>query len=151
MSTQRARERRRRIFKRAVPIVVIASAAFVGGAVVAAEPVAPAAQRLLNAWERGDYEAMHAELTPDAQDEYPLERFERIYTDAAETATVAAVTAGEVSEEEGNALAPVTLRTHVFGELSGELALPIEDDQVAWTPNLVYPGLGADELSLIHI
>ena len=98
MSTQRARERRRRIFKRAVPIVVIASAAFVGGAVVAAEPVAPAAQRLLNAWERGDYEAMHAELTPDAQDEYPLERFERIYTNAAETATVASVTAGEVSE-----------------------------------------------------
>jgi len=145
LSTQRARERRRRIFKRAVPIVVIASAAFVGGAVVAAEPVAPAAQRLLNAWERGDYKAMHAELTPGAQDEYPLERFERIYTDAAETATVASVTAGEVSEEEGNALAPVTLRTHVFGELSGELALPIEDDQVAWTPNLVYPGLGADE------
>jgi penicillin-binding protein A len=145
LSTQRARERRRRIFKRAVPIVVIASAAFVGGAVVAAEPVAPAAQRLLDAWERGNYEAMHAELTPDARDEYPLERFERIYTDAAETATVASVTAGDVSEEEGGALAPVSLRTHVFGELSGELSLPIEDDQVAWAPNLVYPGLDADE------
>jgi penicillin-binding protein A len=145
LSTQRARERRRRIFKRAVPIVVIASAAFVGGAVVAAEPVAPAGQRLLDAWELGDYEAMHAELTPDARDEYPLERFKRIYTSAAETATVASVTAGEVSEEEGGALAPVSLRTHVFGELSGELSLPIEDDQVAWAPNLVYPGLGADE------
>ena len=145
MSTQRARERRRRIFKRAVPIVVIASAAFVGGAVVAAEPVAPAAQRLLDAWERGDYKAMYAELTPDAQDEYPLERFERIYADAAETATVASVTAGEVSEEEGGTLAPVSFKTHVFGELSGELSLPIEDDQVAWAPNLVYPGLGADE------
>ena len=37
---------------------------------------------------------MHAELTPEAQDEYPLERFERIYADAAETATVASVTRG---------------------------------------------------------
>jgi peptidoglycan glycosyltransferase len=145
LSTQRATERRRRLLKRAIPIVVVALVAFVGGAVVAAEPPAPAAQRLLDAWERGDYEAMHAELTPAAQEEYPLDRFERIYLDAAETATVDSVTAGDVSEGDDGAIAPVSFDTHAFGELGGELSLPIEDDRVAWTPQLVYPGLAEDE------
>jgi penicillin-binding protein A len=145
LSTQRATERRRRILKRAIPILVLASAAFVGGAVVAAEPVAPAAQRLLDAWERDDYAAMHGELTPEAQDEFPLERFERLYADAAETLTADSVTTGEVSEGDDGAVAQVSFDTHVFGELGGELSLPIEDDQVAWAPNLVYPGLAEDE------
>jgi peptidoglycan glycosyltransferase len=145
LSTQRATERRRRLLKRAIPIVVVALVAFIGGAVVAAKPPAPAAQRLLDAWERGDYEAMHAELTPEAQDEYPLERFERIYLDAGDTATVASVTTGEVSEGDEGAVAPVSFETHAFGELSGELGLPIADDQVAWAPHLVYPGLAPGE------
>ena len=145
LSTQRARERRRRIFKRAVPIVVIASAAFVGGAVVAAEPVAPAAQRLPRRLGAGRLRGDARRADPDAQDEYPLERFERIYTNAAETATVASVTAGEVSEEEGGALAPRELADARLRRAERELSLPIEDDQVAWAPNLVYPGLGADE------
>ena len=44
---------------RAVPVVVVATAAFVAGVVVASGPAAPAAQRFLDAWERGDIEAMY--------------------------------------------------------------------------------------------
>jgi cell division protein FtsI/penicillin-binding protein 2 len=145
LSTQRATERRRRILTRAIPLVVLASTAFAVGAVVAAEPVAPAAQRLLDAWERDDYAAMHAELTPEAREEYPLKRFERIYTDAAEAATTDVITVDEVREGDDTALAPVSIATHAFGNLRGELALPIADGQVAWTPNLVYPGLAPEE------
>ncbi len=32
-------------------------------------------------------------------------------------------------------------RTHIFGELGGELELPISDDRIDWAPHLVYPGL----------
>lgn len=138
-------ERRRRVLTRAIPLVVIAVLAFAGGVAVAVGPDAPEAQRFLAAWERGDYEAMHAELTAEARESYPLESFERAYVQAGETATITAVSAGEVSESDDRALAPVRFETYAFGALGGELALPITDDRIAWTPNLVYPGLAADE------
>ncbi len=128
-----------------MPLAVLATAAFAGGIVLASGPDSPAAQRFLSAWERGDYAAMHAELSGGAQSEYPLEAFERAYADAAETATITALEAGEVSESDGAALAPISFDTHVFGSLEGELALPLSDDRIEWAPNLVYPGLTADE------
>ncbi|MQA76333.1 MAG: hypothetical protein GEU88_18735 [Solirubrobacterales bacterium] len=140
-----AAARRRRILTRAVPLVVVALAAFVVGTVVAADAEAPAAQRFLDAWGRGDYAAMHAELTAGARSEYSLERFRRVYEDSEGTATVAAVAAGDVGEQGGAAVAPVRIRTHIFGTLEGQLSLPISDGQIAWTPNLVYPGLASDE------
>lgn len=138
-------ERQRRLLTRAIPLVVIAVLAFAGGVAVAVGPDAPEAQRFLAAWERSDYEAMHAELTPEARKTYPLESFQRAYVRAAETATVAAVETGEVSERDGQAFAPVHFDTYVFGALGGELALPIDDDRIAWAPNLVYPGLAPEE------
>jgi peptidoglycan glycosyltransferase len=138
-------ERRRRILTRAAPLVVLASLAFAVGAAVAGGPDAPEAQRFLAAWERGDIDAMHDELTPEAQSEFPPEEFQRIYADAAETATVASLSTGEVSERDGAAVAQVDFDTYAFGKLGGELSLPISDDEIAWTPNLVYPGLGPDE------
>ncbi|HEY8001085.1 MAG TPA: penicillin-binding transpeptidase domain-containing protein [Solirubrobacterales bacterium] len=140
-----AAERRRRILTRAAPLVVIATLAFAGGIVIAGGPDAPAAQRFVDAWERGDIAAMYAELTPEAQAEYSLERFRRTYDDATITATIAELSTGEVSEQGDAAVTAVRLRTHIFGELGGELAVPISDDKVAWTPNLVYPGLASDE------
>ncbi len=130
---------------RAVPVVVVATAAFVAGVVVASGPAAPAAQRFLDAWERGDIEAMYTELTPAARDDFSLERFTRAYDDAAMTATITSVSTGEVSEQGDAAVAPIRFQTNIFGELAGDLSVPISDDQVAWTPNLVYPGLTADE------
>jgi penicillin-binding protein A len=143
--TGSAAARRRRILTRAVPLVVVALAAFVVGTVVAADPEAPAARRFLDAWERGDYSAMHAELTSEARSEYPLERFERLYERSAETATTTGLTVGDVSERDDAAVAPVRMQTRIFGELEGQLSLPITDEQIAWTPNLVYPGLAHDE------
>jgi len=130
---------------RAVPVVVVATIAFVAGVVVASGPFAPAAQRFLDAWEQGDTEAMYAELTPDAKEEFSLDRFTRAYDDARTTATITATSTGELRQEGDAAVAPVDFQTNIFGPLSGEITIPISDDRVAWTPNLVYPGLGADE------
>ena len=138
--------RRDRVVTRALPVVVIAAAAFIAGAIVSIEPDAPAAQRFLDAWEEGDTEAMYAELTPDAREAYSLERFQRTYDDAANAATMAELETGEVTEQDDVATAPVRIRTHIFGELGGDLELPISDDRVDWAPNLVYPGLEEGEL-----
>ncbi len=141
-----AGDRRHRRITRALPIVVIAVAAFVAGMIVSVEPDAPGPQRFLDAWEAGDYEAMYAELTPQAREAYSLERFQRTYEEAATVATVAELTTGEVNERDDLAVAPVRLSTHIFGELGGDLELPISDGAIAWTPSLVYPGLAADEV-----
>ncbi len=137
--------RRRRLQTRAIPLVVLAVVAFVVGAVVAAGSDAPGAERFLEAWESDDLEAMHAELTPEARDEYPLATFERAYEQAARTATTSSLTSGEMTESGEVASAPITLETEAFGTLTGELELPVSDGLVDWSPNLVYPGLSADE------
>jgi cell division protein FtsI/penicillin-binding protein 2 len=128
-----------------VPLIAIAAAAFIAGAIVSDEPPAPAAQRFLDAWERGDTEAMYAELTSDAQGAYSPERFQRTYDDAATASTLAGLETGEVSEQGDLATAPVRMQTHIFGELGGDLELPISDDKIDWSPSLVYPGLDARE------
>jgi penicillin-binding protein A len=130
---------------RAVPLMVIATAAFVGGIVLASGPDAPAAERFLDAWERDDYAQMHSEITTEAQSKFPLEAFERTYADAAETATITALDAGDVSEGDDVAVATISFDTHAFGALSGELSLPMSDDRVEWAPNLIYPGLDSNE------
>jgi cell division protein FtsI/penicillin-binding protein 2 len=136
-----AAERRRRIVTRVFPLVAVALAAFVLGAVVGDEPAAPQAREFLDAWERADYETMHGQLTPAAQEEYPLGQFTRTYGNALETATIRGISAGDMREEGDEAIAPVELDTHVFGALSGEIHLPLEDGAIAWSPELVYPGL----------
>ncbi|MET0729565.1 MAG: penicillin-binding transpeptidase domain-containing protein [Solirubrobacterales bacterium] len=130
---------------RAAPLVVAAAFAFGAGVVVAVGPDAPAAQRFADAWNRDDLEAMYDELTPDARDRFSLQRFQAAYTNAARTATIADVSAGEVSDDGDDAIVPVRMKTNIFGELAGDLRLPISDDQIAWEPYMVYPELASDE------
>jgi peptidoglycan glycosyltransferase len=138
-------ERRRRMTTRAAPLVAVAVVAFAGGMVVATSPDAPQAERFAAAWEDGDFEAMYAELTPAAQEEYSLKRFRREYGQAETTATATQVVTGEVSTEGDGAIVPVQMSTQIFGELAGELSLPLADDRIAWAPHLVYPGLAEDD------
>jgi cell division protein FtsI/penicillin-binding protein 2 len=133
------------VVTRAVPLIVIAAAAFIAGAIVSDQPPAPAAQRFLDAWERGDTEAMYAELTAEAQDAYSLERFQRSYDDAAIASTLASLETGEITEQDDVVTAPVQMQTHIFGELGGDLELPVSNDKIDWSPSLVYPGLGESE------
>ena len=138
-------ERRRRLVTRVIPIVALALVAFIVGLALGSGGSAPGAHRFLDAWERGETEEMYAELTPDAQREYSLDAFERAYGEAARTATIVSVDVGEGDEADGGLTAPVEFVTRAFGPLAGELTLPVSDGAVAWSPNLVYPGLAEDE------
>jgi transpeptidase family protein len=143
-------ERRRRLLTRAFPIALLVIAAFLvvtvgggGGAELSA------ARRFAQGWERQDFAAMHAEISPQAAKRYSLAEFTDGYGRAQETATVARVTTGDPSEAQSGgrraAVVPVSLETRAFGEISGRLVLPLAGDRIAWSENLVFPGLGPGE------
>lgn len=138
-------ERRHRLLTRVLPLVAVALIAFIVGLAAGDQPTAPAVVKFLTAWESSDYESMHAELTPDAQSEFPLDEFRATYENAAETATLASISTGEIEEEGDAASSQISLETKIFGTLSGQLSLPITEGKVAWTPELVYPGLADGE------
>jgi penicillin-binding protein A len=143
-----AAARRRRMLTRTAPMVAIAFVAFVVGIIAGAGADSSAAQRFVDAWERGDTAGMYAELTPDARDEYSRNEFERAYSDAAETATIDAFSAGDAEDDDsGDDVQVVGMEfdTHVFGQLGGELKLPTSDEGVDWAPHLVFPGLEEGE------
>jgi beta-lactamase class D len=147
--------RRRRLLTRALPVAALASAAFIAGAVEGNRGADLAgAQRFADDWEKQDFADMHAELSPAAARRYPLSSFTDEYGKAQETATVTDVTTGEVSESDSGgqsaASMPVTLDTHAFGQITGEIELPLDGDQIAWTPDLVFPGLGENERLVRH-
>jgi penicillin-binding protein A len=140
-----AAERRRRFVTRVIPIAAVALVAFVIGIVLGSGESSPAAERFLDAWERDDAAAMYDELTAEDQEEYSREEFERLYAEARRTATITEVQVGETHEIDDGLAASVNFETYAFGPLSGELGLPVSDDAVDWSPELVYPGLADGE------
>jgi peptidoglycan glycosyltransferase len=134
---------------RASPVVAIALVAFIAGVVTGAGGDNSAAQRFVDAWERGDTEAMYGELTGEAQEKYTREEFERAYADAEETATIETVSAGEAEDAESGGddvqVVGMQFATHAFGDLGGDLELPADDEGVAWEPHMVFPELERGE------
>jgi penicillin-binding protein A len=150
----RSRRRRRVAWARLSPLIIAAVSAFVAGVAVGAsgdDPRRSAAQDFADAWERGDYAAMHALLTPEDQREIPLARFATVYRDAAKVETLSSVSAGRAGEPvDGTVTIPVELRTRIFGTLRGRLALPVVEDAeeragIDWSRSLVHPGLRQGE------
>ena len=143
-------ERRRRLTHRALPVFGgVAALALVAGLIVGGS-VDSGAERTArdfgHAWERGDYRRMHELLTPAAQARWPEARLRRAYSDAATTATARKLVVGGPHGESGDAVRlPVEVRTRIFGTVRGDVLVPVENEAVAWTPELVFPGLGAAE------
>jgi penicillin-binding protein A len=145
------RRRRPVAWARLAPLLAAALAAFVGGVAVGAsgdDPRRTAAQDFADAWSRGDYAAMYELLAPEDRRRVPLERFSATYREAAKVATLSRLTAGRAGEpRDGVVAVPVVLRTRIFGTLSGQVALPVQegggDDgaTVDWARHLVHPGL----------
>jgi hypothetical protein len=149
-SAQRARTRRRRLLRRGLPALLLVGLAAGGAGLLVAGALGDSetertAKRFGSAWERGDYAAMYALLSPAARERYPLERLVRIYESARRTATLTALSAGEASDHGGDVGLRVRLRTRVFGTLLGELLLPVDDGLIDWAPHLAFPGLAPGE------
>ena len=146
-------DRRYRLKRRLLPVGIAAGVAFVVGGVFGAlhtPPERDVAQRFLSAWEKRDYPAMHALISPEAARRFPLARFRAAYQQTAETATAVGVDAGEASDpSDGVVEAPVNVRTRVFGAVRQELALPFvgegDEPRIDWRPELTFPGVGQGE------
>ena len=147
MTENSQEQRRRRLLTRALPVAVICVVSFVAGAAVGATSASrEAAQRFADAWEEGDHDAMYEELSDDARAANPQEDFEAAYDDADITATVDTLTTGEASGPDDDVVTvPVSITTHAYGDVEGEVALPTDGDSIAWEPYLVFPGLEPGE------
>ena len=92
---------------------------------------------------------MYGEISPQAARRYSLAEFTDAYGTAQETATVARVTTEDPSDAESGgqpaAAVPVSLETRAFGQIAGRVLLPLADEGIAWSKNLVFPGLGPKE------
>jgi penicillin-binding protein A len=145
-SVGRKAERRRRIITRGLPVALIGVVAFVMGVLVAGSSAAEeTVRRFVDAWARDDFDSMHAELSEEAADRYPLRQFTALYEQAESTATLAAVDPGDPEASGSTVTVPVDVRTHSFGEVRGSLAVPMTDDEIAWEPRLTFPGLAPRE------
>ena len=149
--TSSAAAKRRRLLL--IPLALVCVLAFIVGAALAGgSSERDAVERFGTAWLSGDYEAMHAEFSPNAQDQYPVEDLTAAYEDAALTTTTRSLTIGEVRgpiDQDGTEVValPVSIDTTAFGQVAGEIAVPVTEDGIGWQPNLVFPGLGeGDEL-----
>jgi beta-lactamase class D len=109
-----------------------------------------AAVRFASAWERRSPAAMYRELDADARSKYSARRFAADYRMADSEATVRRVVVGRIGEEKGGRVTlPVSVRTKLFGELRGRIALPVtrvgERVGIRWRPYLRLPGLRPGE------
>ncbi|HYH62099.1 MAG TPA: penicillin-binding transpeptidase domain-containing protein [Solirubrobacterales bacterium] len=117
-----------------------------GVAVGGSEPESESADAFADAWERQDFETMHAELSPAAQEEYPLDAFTRHYVDAQATATAVEVGTGEPEVSDDEAAFDTTVATEAFGDVEGSVDLPLDQEGlISWEPHMVFPGLEESE------
>ena len=117
-------------------------------------PVPPSAERaaraFLQAWEQGEYSAMHALLTPSSRAATSEEEFIAAYSSAAQAMTLTRLTTSLQSvlqgEEEARADFRVTAQTLLLGPLSVTNTLTLQLGEgcwgVVWSPACILPQLG---------
>ena len=112
----------------------------------AGSPEEDASNRFLDAWADQDFEAMHAELAPESQEQYPLDEFTQAYEDAQSASTATAIDPGEASGPDNGVIAmEVGVRTVVFDRIDETMDIPFSDQKIVWTPHLTFPGLEEGE------
>jgi peptidoglycan glycosyltransferase len=138
--------------RRARPVIALAAAAFVAGAIVGADHSSSAvpalAARFTAAWARGDYARMYSELAPASQREVSASAFAQAYHEDLTTATASGerVVGAPRAAAGGVEVVPVRVDTRLFGTLAESFRLPTvagpeEAARVAWSRSLAFPGL----------
>jgi peptidoglycan glycosyltransferase len=142
--------------RRARPVLVLAAAAFAGGAILGSNHGRPAgygvAQQFVSAWTRRDYASMYADIAHSSQRAISPSEFADAYKQALTTATVtsAKIVGPPGAEPQGAVKLPVRLDTRLFGRLSLDFTLPTVNDpargtRIAWSRSLAFPGLSPGE------
>jgi hypothetical protein len=137
--------------RRARPVLALAVVAFAVGAITGAgrggSPSVALAGKFVQAWSHGDYAAMYAEISPEAQRTVTPSAFGDDYREGLRTATAERrrVTGRARALGGGRVAVPVRVRTRLWGTLS--LTYTIEtvsvngEDRIAWTRSLGFPGV----------
>jgi peptidoglycan glycosyltransferase len=143
------------LLTRAVPLAVIAVAAFVVGVIEATAPARDEralAHHYASDWARGDFAGMYALLDAASRGAVTEQQFVSAYQHAAMTATVSKLIAGRVSGPNGNLLyVRMRVKTRIFGELRETLELTFSGSgsgaRVHYTSAGLFPGLvGSEQL-----
>lgn len=115
-------------------------------------PGEDAVRKYSQAWSKGDWAAMYAQLTPASQKQVSLIEFAQAGREALATATATetSVTAGDPKADgDGIWKVPTQVKTRIFGTVSGSTTLKVdtedENKRIAWSPSQVFPGLAAGE------
>ena len=145
-------ERRRRLYTRSLPLILIALVAFIVGA-IAGKPSSPekeAAERFVKAWEAKEFAAMYKELNPASRQKIEINDFVSTYRAAADVATLRSLEAdspGDASSRDGETIVSVPMRatTAAFGPVEADLLVPFAEGGVKWDESLVFPGLRKGE------
>jgi cell division protein FtsI/penicillin-binding protein 2 len=134
---------------------VVVVLAFAIGAVLGSQGGSSAANaRVLNfvrAWKRGDWAAMYADIDRRAQRSISAGEFAGDYEAAASTATVTEVVPDIHFHDESSGLVVVRMHVHtaLFGTITADLRVPVRsedsDARIAWSSDLLFPGLQAGE------
>ncbi|HEY4997092.1 MAG TPA: NTF2-like N-terminal transpeptidase domain-containing protein, partial [Solirubrobacteraceae bacterium] len=141
--------------RRARPVLALAAVAFATGAIVGsghgASPEVKLAERFATAWTRGDYRTMYAEIDAASQRQISASQFAGAYEQAVRTATATRLRVLGRARHSGSTLAvPVRVRTRLFGTLSLDFSLAIEESgagpRVRWSHSLTFPGMRSGEL-----
>jgi penicillin-binding protein A len=140
-------ERQRRLRQRALPLAIVAVAAFIFGVISAAgSPEQDMAKRFVEAWAEQDFKAMHDELSDSAQAQYSVNALATAYRQAQDASTATAIDPGDTDGPKsvnGTDVVEVEVgvRTNLFGRVDGTMRLPLDGGKVAWAPHLTFPGL----------
>jgi penicillin-binding protein A len=132
---------------------MVAVVAFVVGAATGApgSPEKAAANRFAEAWQHKNYTAMYAELNDAAKASVSAKQFAADYREAQDVSTLRRVTAESAKDAtsvNGQKVVPVPviIKTVAFGKVTEAIDLPWAEGGIAWTPNLVFPGLKQGEV-----
>ncbi len=150
---RRRSSRRRRLLTHALPVVLLAAAAFGIGVYVAGGP--GRAQRALvseyvHAWARGDFPRMYSLLDRASKQRISEAQFVAQFQNAAHTATLSSVVPLHVGGN-NNGVIGVAMRAHtgIFGTLRQLLLVPLDTSgsspTVRFAGTLLFPGLRPGE------
>ena len=108
------------------------------------------AQSFVNAWSRGDYAQMYADVDPATRQTVSVTGFAARYRDALGTSTATGAVVGRAhGSGSGTVTVPVTLYTRIFGRIQAAFVLPVTGSgtaaRIAWHPSLDFPRLRTGE------
>jgi peptidoglycan glycosyltransferase len=153
-------ESRNQRLRRARPVLVLASVAFLAGALAGARHSEPPgyalADNFVAAWTHADYTSMYADIAAAARRSTSVSEFADAYEEALTTATATReLMLGKARAAPGGAVnVPVRVETRLFGVLSLDFTIRTAPAQAAassgprilWSRSLTFPGLRPGEL-----